>query len=324
MNSGLLSGWRNRQPPWWGDQDGGANALYDVGSLAVGRTSISPAGTMATIGGAPGVTISDGSTYNVLSVGQSVTFDTVANGNYNGLNLNPSVIASANIASYASLQFLANLSGGGTATTFIGIQAVPRVLANTTATTATGIKSNITASQGTITTGYGVDIQSSNSLGTISTMVGLRIAGLAGSTIWGMQVGNYNSYLSGLTTFGSTNTPNVAADVDGSLATRVQTFTATNGNNNDCALTKSFVKITGPTGAFTITGIANGFDGKRIVLYNATTQNMSITNADANSAVGNRIATNTGGTLATTGTGTIELIYDGATSVWIPVSALAA
>lgn len=106
-------------------------------------------------------------------------------------------------------------------------------------------------------------------------------------------------------------------DVTGALATRADDFTASNGNNDDIAIgSTTFVRIAGPSAAFTIRGIAGGYDGRIVVLINTTTQNMSFANNGGGSAVANRILTNTGGTLTTAGTGSAMLIYDAAAARW--------
>jgi len=101
-------------------------------------------------------------------------------------------------------------------------------------------------------------------------------------------------------------------------------FTASNGANSNIALpNKSFIRITGPTGVFNITGIAkpDNPDGRVVILYNTTSQNMTITN-NATSTAANRILTNTGSDVATTGTGIVSLIYSVTDARWILLTAL--
>jgi len=101
-------------------------------------------------------------------------------------------------------------------------------------------------------------------------------------------------------------------------------FTASNGANSNITLpNKSFIRITGPTGAFNITGITkpDNPDGRVVILYNTTSQNMTITN-DATSTAANRILTNTGSDVATTGTGIVSLIYSVTDARWILLTAL--
>ena len=104
-----------------------------------------------------------------------------------------------------------------------------------------------------------------------------------------------------------------------------------NGANNNIGIPQtSFVRITGPSGVFNITGITkpakagnNNPDGTIIILYNTTSQNMTITNDSGSSTAANRIYTNTGSDVATTGTGTVIFIYSVTDSRWILLSSLA-
>jgi hypothetical protein len=101
-------------------------------------------------------------------------------------------------------------------------------------------------------------------------------------------------------------------------------FAAANGANNNIALpSKSFIRITGPTGAFSISGIAKPAnpDGRVVILYNTTVQHMTITD-DATSTAENRILTNTGADVVTTGTGIVSLIYSVTDARWILLTSL--
>ena len=113
----------------------------------------------------------------------------------------------------------------------------------------------------------------------------------------------------------------VVADV---IQLPIGSFTASNGANNNITLpNKSFIRVTGPTGVFNITGITkpDNPDGRVVILYNTTSQNMTITN-NATSTAANRILTNTGSDVATTGTGIVSLIYSVTDARWILLTAL--
>ena len=104
----------------------------------------------------------------------------------------------------------------------------------------------------------------------------------------------------------------------------IGSFTASNGANSNITLpNKSFIRITGPTGVFNITGITkpDNPDGRVVILYNTTSQNMTITN-NATSTAANRILTNTGSDVATTGTGIVSLIYSVTDARWILLTKL--
>jgi hypothetical protein len=122
-------------------------------------------------------------------------------------------------------------------------------------------------------------------------------------------------------TWDSTNTRfNLSDDLNigGDLSVSRLAITAVNGNNNNFAVgSYSFARITGPTAAFTITGITGGRDGKILVLYNTTGQTMNLSNENTNSTAANRILTLGANPLPTTGTGSVVLMYDGSASRWI-------
>ena len=115
--------------------------------------------------------------------------------------------------------------------------------------------------------------------------------------------------------------PNTTADIEGDLALRAGSFVASNGSNNNINIgQRSFVRITGPAAVFSITGIAGGYDGKMVILYNTTAFAMTIANESANSNAGNRILTMTGVDEVTVGTGCVTLIYDVTGQRWIVTS----
>jgi hypothetical protein len=131
----------------------------------------------------------------------------------------------------------------------------------------------------------------------------------------------YNSVaLNGVTEDADLTTGIHNSNVHYALSTQREDTALANGNNNDITCGgRSFVKITGPTGAFSITGVANGFDGKRLVIYNSVAQNMTIEYDDANSVAANRIITMTGADLVSTAAASVELIYDADASRWIVI-----
>ena len=96
-------------------------------------------------------------------------------------------------------------------------------------------------------------------------------------------------------------------------------FTATNGANNNIDVGDNlYVRISGPTGAFSISGIAAGINGKRVVLYNSTAFDMTITN-DATSTAANRILTLTGADVTLTGVSVATFVYNLTDTRWIMV-----
>ena len=107
----------------------------------------------------------------------------------------------------------------------------------------------------------------------------------------------------------------------GYLNLPIHKYTAVNGTTNDAVFPRgSFVRIEGPTGAFTFTGIVKGTDGEIRTLFNSTAQNMTISNQSASSSAENRIITNTGADIVTTGSGVVTLIYSVEDSRWVVLS----
>ena len=116
-----------------------------------------------------------------------------------------------------------------------------------------------------------------------------------------------------------TTTPGVFLDVNGGFATEATNIALSNGTNNNLALTnESFARITGPSAAFTVTGIAGGSNGQILRLVNTTAQNMTISHLNAASAAGNRIYSSTGADVVLKGTNSsAEFIYDATNTQWV-------
>jgi hypothetical protein len=124
---------------------------------------------------------------------------------------------------------------------------------------------------------------------------------------------------------GALGAPNTVSGLDlaGDLSTRSVDVALANGVNNDIAIgNKSFVRITGPTAAFSISSVGTPTDGKRVVIVNTTAFAMTITNAAAVGTATNRILTTTLADLVGTATHptTVELIYDAVSTRWRDVN----
>ena len=121
---------------------------------------------------------------------------------------------------------------------------------------------------------------------------------------------HFNNNTSGPVNDSGTNT---VYENDGSGA-----FSAVNGNNNNINVGEQrFTRITGPTAAFTITGISGTANAKLVHLYNSVAQNMTIGNENTSSTFTNRIITLTGADVATTGIGMATLQYNASDKSWI-------
>ena len=95
-------------------------------------------------------------------------------------------------------------------------------------------------------------------------------------------------------------------------------FSAVNSANNNIDIgEQKFTRITGPTAAFSITGIAGTANAKEVTLFNSTTQNMTIANESISSTFTQRIITGTGLDVSSTGVGVARLVYSAGEKSWI-------
>jgi hypothetical protein len=109
----------------------------------------------------------------------------------------------------------------------------------------------------------------------------------------------------------------------GNFAIHRADITLGNGDNNNKALGgATFAKVTGPTAAFAVTGFAGGSDGRTLLLYNSTSQTMTIKNNNTGSAAANRILTLTESDVALRANkqSFATFIYDSNQSLWILVA----
>lgn len=113
------------------------------------------------------------------------------------------------------------------------------------------------------------------------------------------------------------NLPLSKLDVSGDIALREGTAISVAAGANTITLPaakSSVYRLTGATGAFSISSISAGNDGMLLTLINATGQVMTITNGT--------IQTNTGANLVGSGTvSTINLLYNATLTKWLVASA---
>jgi hypothetical protein len=106
-------------------------------------------------------------------------------------------------------------------------------------------------------------------------------------------------------------------------------------NDNFLAPSTTFLRVNpSPAGAFSISGFQTNnavkntsnvvtfaaADGQQLVVYNPTANAMTIKDQSASSIAPNRIITNTGTDIVTTGAGVVSLIYSRADARWIVIS----
>ena len=109
------------------------------------------------------------------------------------------------------------------------------------------------------------------------------------------------------------------------LRTPVSDLTLVNGNNDNIALPPhTFFRITGPTAGFDIRGInsspQNTNDGRQIIIFNPTANNMTIHNEEVTVTAENRINTCTAANINISGTGVVSMIYSVKDLRWIVMS----
>jgi hypothetical protein len=87
-------------------------------------------------------------------------------------------------------------------------------------------------------------------------------------------------------------------------------LTLVNGANSDIELPSvaRFLRLTGPSGAFSITGFQSGYEAKRLIIFNDSGQTVTLTN-NATSVAANRLLTLTGGDVALPDLSLFEFIY---------------
>lgn len=122
---------------------------------------------------------------------------------------------------------------------------------------------------------------------------------------------------------GGAATPATTVDIAGDLATRVVSPAAlAGGNNNDYAGAngRSFARLT-PGVNSTITGLADGQDGRLLTLVNLGAADITIANQNANSAAANRIITLTGADEVLNADDVMMLVYDPTTARWRQLAA---
>ena len=108
------------------------------------------------------------------------------------------------------------------------------------------------------------------------------------------------------------------------LRWEVEASTLSNGQNDNVAneADATLIKVTGPTAAFSITGITQGGRGRILAVRNTTSQAMTIANDHAGSTAANRILTGTGANLVlAASTSIVLLVWDDTATRWILLSA---
>lgn len=104
----------------------------------------------------------------------------------------------------------------------------------------------------------------------------------------------------------------------GTIALGEANVTLANGANNNVAPGyATYVRIAGPTAAFSTTGWADGERGRLLLVRNTVAQDWTISNESASSSAANRIITNTGADVTLTGVSAAVFLYDATSERWI-------
>jgi hypothetical protein len=120
-------------------------------------------------------------------------------------------------------------------------------------------------------------------------------------------------------TDGGTGTNKIVKDNLGVPLNLTGTLTLANGANSNLSISgATYHRITGPTGAFSISGFVAPSDARELIVHNSVAQDMTLTN-DATSTAANRILTLTGADVTLTGVSAARFVYSTADSRWILV-----
>lgn len=145
-----------------------------------------------------------------------------------------------------------------------------------------------------------------------------KISGVVSAPILSIGVNTaVRTILGAFTGFGKL-VPAATVDIDGTVIETPQALPLVNGSNNNVALpTKATVLyVTGPTGVFTITGIAGGSDGRRITIINYTAFAMTLAYSSGSSSVGNKLIMQGAANVVVPQFGTVSLTYLAAAQAW--------
>ncbi|MDP4199651.1 MAG: hypothetical protein Q8922_03510 [Bacteroidota bacterium] len=238
---------------------------------------------------------------------------TIAGTDFLGTTDNADLVFKANAMEGMRLSTSQNL-GVGTATP---ASALHTVASGAMTTDYTGnLLTNVATSSTASITKYGMDILSSGTWnGASATNIGLHTNATGGTT-------NYSAIFEGGNAGINTTAPATYMDVSGDASIRYSSYSASNGVNNDINIgTSSFVRLTGPTADFSVTGVAGGVDGKVLILFNPTNQLFTISNENTGSVAADRIWTfNSTGDIVVDGKGAVKMIYSAPDSRWIVLS----
>lgn len=167
--------------------------------------------------------IEDGASFTGISLQRGIGVNVLAISSIVGINVNPTINTSQNITGITGFNFQPAVFGSaGTITQMAGVLTSPNASIGATVTTLIALKATLMCQVATVGTAIGIDVVSNDLITDPTTTIGLRIgvgAVLKGATIWGMQVGNYQSYHQGPVIIGAAAAPVASSVLDLSSTT---------------------------------------------------------------------------------------------------------
>jgi hypothetical protein len=164
-------------------------------------------------------TVTDAGVVQPIRIAGTHTWSTTTGGELDLLASDTIVVASVASATLRGLLAKITLNGSGNITTVTGIETQIVPAGGTTTMTITnwrGVYSRHTRFLDTsvTTTATAFEGEIGGGGGTVGTAIGLKLTSLAGTTTWGLQVGDYQSYHQGPMAIGTNAAPNAAAILD--------------------------------------------------------------------------------------------------------------
>lgn len=196
--------------------------VFDKAGIGTG-TATPNAGKLLDVLGTK--TTVDGSAIRPISITGTQTYSTTAGGDFAAYEVNMTL---ANAVSVALARGVANtmLYSGTAPITEINAVYAQTLSAFSSAPTIPlwrGLYVRHTRfgpDTATTTQATAIEGEIAGSGGTVTTAVGLKLTNLNGSTVWGLQIGNYQSYHQGPVLIGNNTSPNVAAILELQSTTR--------------------------------------------------------------------------------------------------------
>ncbi len=116
-----------------------------------------------------------------------------------------------------------------------------------------------------------------------------------------------------------TASPNTRLDIAGDIATKENSIVLSGNSNNVAIGNFTFIRITGPTANYDITGFAGGTDGKMLIVVNNTGFSVNFKDANAGSLANNQLLLNNNADITLAKNGGAVFIYSAALSKWFLV-----